>query len=76
MQKFIKLTLLVDGKEEPALIDMADIHAFRKAQNGIVMVYYKQVDPADGLQWNDAVKELPKQISDALAKDGIEIITL
>ena len=76
MAKFIKLTLIVEGKDEPALIDLADIHCFRKGSDGKVMVFYKERDATDGLQWNDYVKDAPSSISAALAKDGVEIITL
>lgn len=76
MTKFIKLVLLEDGKEIPTLVDLADIHAFRKGLDGKVMVFYKERDPTDGLQWNDTIKDLPHKISEALAADGIIIITL
>ena len=81
MAKFIKLVLLVEdsngkAKEEPTLIDLADIHSFRKNSDGKVMVFYKERDSADGLQWNDYIKDAPSAITAALAKDGVEIISL
>jgi len=57
MAKFIKLTLLVDGEKEQALIDMADIHGFRRNVEGTISVWYKSRDPEDGSQYSDVVAE-------------------
>lgn len=76
MAKFIKLVLLENGKEVPSLIDLADIHCFRKEVDGKVMIFYKERDPTDGLQWNDTIKDLPHEISTALTREGVMIISL
>lgn len=75
MAKFIKVTILYDdGSKELKLINMDDLHAFTKREDGYY-IEYKETDPEDLSHWNNKIEEPGAVIVNALKAD-MAIITI